>query len=226
MQKLAPDGYAALELPDQWIEDIMQKHEAAWIVDKLRGANTVLELGHGSGIVAAALRDAGKRVTVVEGAADFIGRTPGVEYIHTLFEDFEPIVKYDCVVASFVLEHVADPVSLLTRISSWSKRLITVVGNANSWHRQVAVEMGLQPALNTLSARDHAVGHHLVYDYTLLDRHLALSGWMVSEKKGLMLKPLNNALMVNLPREVIEGFCRVEVPFKQAANIGCYCYAV
>lgn len=226
MQPLAPDAYAKLALPDQWIEDAMQRVEAAWIVSKLKGAKRVLDLGHGSGIVATALRDAGKDVTVVEGASDFIGRVEGVTYVHSMFEDYQPAQRFDCVIASFVLEHVHDPVELLARARGWSERLIAVIGNAESWHRRVAVAMGLQPELDTLSARDKVVGHLRVYDQALFERHLMIAGWRASELKGVMFKPLNNALLTRLPQEVVEGFCKVDVHPRVAANIAAYCYGI
>lgn len=221
-----PSEYAALSLPDQFIEDEMQQREAEWITHTLRAKKTVLELGQGSGIIAAALRDAGKVVTVVEGAKEFIGNTPGVSYIHSMFEDFEAPYQFDCVIASFVLEHVKNPLELLKRARKWSERLIVVVGNAESWHRRVAVAMGIQPSLETLSERDRAVGHYMVYDYSLLQRHLGLSGWAVSNTEGFMLKPVSNRLMMGWPREVIQGLTKVKVPYRMAANIGCFCYGV
>ena len=47
-----------------------------------------------------------------------------------MFEDYTPPERFDCVIASFILEHVADPVALLKRIHGWTYRLIVVVGNA------------------------------------------------------------------------------------------------
>lgn len=223
---MTPDEYAGLRLPEQWIEDIMQETEAAWILEQLKNCSTVLDLGWGSGIVARALAAAGKQVTVVDGAADFCAeaaRVPGVQAIHSLFEDFQPVGRYDCVIASFILEHVQRPRDLLGRVRKWTDQLIVVAGNANSYHRQLAVQMGLQPTLETLSARDVAVGHHFVYDRQRLYNDVLYAGWVPVKERGLMFKPLPNGLLQTLDPKVIRAMCELDVPPEVAANVGLVC---
>lgn len=226
MQPVAPDEYAALNLPDQFIEDWMQEKEAQWIVEQTKDYWNILELGYGSGIVTKALRDAGKKVTVIEGSSEFCrrAREAGAYTVHGLFETaITPRVRYDCVIASFILEHVESPVAILRRCREWSDRLIVVIGNANSYHRRLAVQMGLQPELNTLSARDRAVGHLRVYDLSDLDDHLYEAGWERNWCEGFMLKPLPNSMLVNLPPEVVRAMCSIHVRPDDAANIGMVC---
>src|SRR5690349_5990001 len=117
MQKLSPDDYAGLKLPDQWIEDLMQEREVALLLERLKDCSSVIELGWGSGIVAKALKAAGKDVVVVEGSAENCAkaREAGITAYHALFENFMTGVQADAVIASFVLEHVEDPVALLKR---------------------------------------------------------------------------------------------------------------
>ena len=223
MQPVTPDEYAALNLPDQWIEDMMQEVEARWIVDNLFGYQHILELGYGGGIVTKAMLDAGKNVTVIDGASEFCGRAhkAGAYPVHAMFEEaVTPRPRYDCVIASFVLEHVQDPVALLKRCREWSDRLIVVIGNANSYHRQLAVQMGFQPDLNTLSTRDHAVGHLRVYDYVDLLAEAEEAGWDWREKQGIMFKPLPNSMLAKLPADVVKAMCEVPVYHDVAANIG------
>ncbi len=225
MQKLSPDGYATLDLPDQWIEREMQNVEARWIIEQLRGCKTILELGYGDGVITKALVESGFQVTTVDGSEALASRATfdGASGIHSLFEDFAPTGKYDCVIASFVLEHVTDPVALLKNCRQWSDKLIVVVGNANSWHRQLAVRMGLQPALDSLSARDEIVGHHMVYSWELLTDHLNQAGWRSCEWKGIQLKVLPNSMMIGWDRELIRAMCEIDVPVSVAANIAGFC---
>ena len=229
MQNLAPEDYARLALPDQFIEDLMQEEEARWIVDQVQDCESVLELGWGSGIVTRALAAAGMRVTVVEGAGESVAqasRVPGVMAIHSMFEDYAPPVPVDCVVASFVLEHVADPVALLRRIGNWTRRLVVVVGNAESWHRRLAVQMGLQEKLESLSARDRMVGHHLVYSAHTIEVDLYRAGWLAHTLRGLMFKPLPNAMLEKMDKRLIGAMCKVDVEPRDAANIGIVCERV
>lgn len=236
-QKLSPDAYAALRLPDQHIEEIMQETEAAWIVEQTAECRTVLDLGWGSGIVAKALNKAGKQIVVVDGAREschIAWEHHGIVSYHAMFEDFvigtEKFSReFDCVIASFILEHVADPVALLKRMTAWAPKLIAVIGNAGSWHRRIAVEMGLQPRLDTLSARDHKVGHHRVYslggdkDAANIFADLRAGGWHAREMKGLMLKPLPNSMMMHFDERLIRAICSIEVAPKDAANVGIIC---
>ena len=224
-QKLSPDSYAALALPDQFIEDVIQETEARWLVEQTRDAPRILDLGWGSGIVAKALHAAGRDVMCVEGskAACKEARDAGIPVIHSLFENFKAADDFDCVVASFVLEHVADPVALLKRCREWAPRLIVVVGNANSYHRRLAVAMGLQPRTDTLSARDHAVGHYCVYDRHTIAEQLAEAGWRWMHHRGIMLKPLPNAMMTHFDERLIRAMCEIEIAPQDAANIGIVC---
>lgn len=222
-----PEEYPSLQLTDQWIEDVMQVHESSWIVDRLKSSETVLDLGYGSGIVCKALSEAGKKVTVVDGALEFALKAqalPNTDGVHSMFETFETNKTFDCVIASFILEHVQDPIRLLKRCHQWSKKLIVVVGNANSIHRQVGVQMKLQSDIYCLSDRDYAVGHYMVYDYNLLQNHLSAAGWEIGKVEGFFVKPLNNARMADWEPELIHALNQVKIPPELSANIGVVCH--
>lgn len=226
MQLLAPDAYAALRLPDQWIEDECQQHEAQWLLKATGDSYRILDLGYGSGIVVKALAEAGRHVTLVDGAIDFVqqaAQIKGVQAVHSMFEDFAPVGKFDCVIASFVLEHVQEPTKLLMRCKEWADKLIVVIGNANSYHRQLAVQMGLQPRLDTLSGRDIAVGHYRVYSLESIDRELKRAGWKPTDWHGIMLKVLPNSMMAHFDPRLIRAMCEIPVPLQSAANIGIVC---
>lgn len=232
MQKLHPDKYAdaALTLPDTWIEDTMQHvAEVPWLLAQLADCADVIELGWGSGIVARALGAAGKHVRMVDGAKAACAEAQacaGVYPVRALFEDYEPPIPVDCVIASFVLEHVADPVALLKRARSWAPRLIAVIGNAESWHRRLAVQMQLQPRLDTLSPRDHAVGHYCVYDRHSIAAQLGDAGWRIKTMHGMQFKPLPNAMMQHFDERLLRAMCEVAVRPEDAANIGIVCERV
>lgn len=209
----------------------MQEVEARVLVAATEGCRTVLDLGYGSGIVAKALQAAGRSVTVVEGAMEFANiATHYVDsVIHDTFETFHIAEQYDCIIASFVLEHMADPVAVLQRLRAYSERLIVVVGNANSYHRQLAVQAGLQETIYSLSERDHAVGHYRVYDYASLMHDLELGGWSLdfdakpNPWQGIMFKPLNNARLALLPPEIVRAMCEMPIEAEYAANLVLQC---
>ena len=232
-----PESYPNLEFDDQHLENIMQIYESKWICKQLNNDFSVLDLGYGSGIVCKSLSAAGKEVTVVDGALEFATQASKISYhveefdefryvkgVHSLFEEFETAETFDCVIASFILEHVKEPIKLLKRCHNWSKKIIVVVGNANSLHRQIAVEMGLQKDIYALSERDHKVGHYMVYDHELLLKHLDASGWEVEKTEGFFVKPLNNARMKDWEPELIHALNRVKILPEISANIGVVCH--
>src|SRR5262250_282290 len=75
----------------------------------LRGAS-ILEMGPAEGVMTRLLVDTGKALTVVEGSRAFCdaiaARHPGVEVVHSLFEDYAPTKRFDNIVLGHVLEHV------------------------------------------------------------------------------------------------------------------------
>lgn len=226
-QRLSPTEYSKLQLSDQWIEDLMQQVEAEWIFSQLSTSRYVLELGYGAGIITRDLIAGKKEVFVVDGSREFCDRAhrDGASVSHSMFEDFNlgDARKFDAVIASFVLEHVEDPVVLLEKCHQWADRLIVVAGNANSYHRQLAVKMGLQPTIYSLSQRDHQVGHHRVYDWAILCSHLHVAGWSPVTWKGIMLKPLPNSMLAKFDPALIQAMCELDVPFEAAANMAVVC---
>lgn len=221
MQLLHPDDYAALNLTDAWVEQIMQEYEAKWLLDNTKVNDSILELGYGDGVITRALVKAGRNVVTVDGShllADAAERD-GAIGVCCMFEDLELAIKHDVVLASFVLEHVADPVKVLSKAREWSDRLIAVVGNANSYHRQLAVKMGIQPRLDSLSERDVKVGHHRVYSPDTIAADLTKSGWKIVRTAPLMFKPVHNALLAEQSPALIRAMCEIECPPDCAANL-------
>jgi 2-polyprenyl-3-methyl-5-hydroxy-6-metoxy-1,4-benzoquinol methylase len=142
-----------------------------------------------------------------------------------MFEAFTPAEPYDAVLALHVVEHVDDPVPLMRHLAGWLRpggRLIVVVPNAESLHRQLAVRMGLQPTLDTLSARDHLVGHRRVYALAGLRAELATAGLTVHHEFGYFLKTVPNGMMLDWPVELLEALNGIsdDLPPALLANIG------
>ncbi len=219
---LPPDDYANLNLPDQHIERWMQEKECEWLIENTDDCKRVLDLGFGDGLTCKAFSTYGKQVTMVDGSLELCAEAstmPFVKPVHSMFEDYIPTHKYDCVIASFILEHIADPVGLLKRIRGWTDKLIVVVGNANSYHRQIAVKMGLQAHLDDLSARDVTVGHVRVYSRDTIYEDLLAAGWVPSIERGLGFKPLHNAALAKLAPNIAKTMMQMECSPDVAANL-------
>jgi hypothetical protein len=88
-------------------------------------------------------------------------------------------------------------------------------------HRQLAVVMGLQPELDTLSKRDLMVGHQRVYSLQILEDDIRRAGLTPVDSAGFFLKVLPNAMMLEYSRELLWGLNAISpsLPKDLLANI-------
>jgi len=86
---------------------------------------------------------------------------------------------------------------------------------------QLAVTMGLQPELDTLSKRDIMVGHKRVYSLPLLEADVMHAGLRVLETTGFFVKTLPNSMMLDYSRELLWALNLISssVPKELLANI-------
>ena len=101
-------------------------------------------------------------------------------------------------------------------------QVIAVVPNAESLHRQLAVMMGLQPRLDSLSPRDHLVGHQRVYDLAQFVALFRGAGFDVVEEFGYFVKIVPNGMMTGWKPELIQSLTTISdrLPPALLANIG------
>jgi 2-polyprenyl-3-methyl-5-hydroxy-6-metoxy-1,4-benzoquinol methylase len=140
----------------------------------------------------------------------FTVRYPSIRYVCADVFDYEPDAPFDTIVASHFLEHMADPVLLLRRLSGWlapNGRVLLVVPNANSAHRVLGKQMGMLREVTDLNDGDRMLGHHRVYTMDLLREHIASAGLQVSQLAGVTFKALSNRQMAALPRDYVDACC-------------------
>ena len=228
LDRIAAEYHLNDAVSDMHIENLSQEFFIEWFVQRIPPGARVLEMGYGDGLVTAALAKRECDPTVIEGAHSLVMRArqrhPDVECLHELFEEHRPAKPYDVVLASHILEHVDDPRTTLDAMASWVAprgKVVVAVPNRNSLHRQLAVVMGLQPALDTLSKRDHIVGHQRVYSFETLGEDLRRSGLKVIEKNGCFLKVLPNSMMLDYSRDLLRGLNAIsaQLPQELLANI-------
>lgn len=133
--------------------------------------------------------------------------------------------KFDLVIATFVFEHVDNPVELLRKMKNWINdygKIIIVVPNQESIHRKLALLMGLQPELDTLSERDINVGHQRVYSFHTLEQDAKDAGFKIDLRYAFTLKCLPNSMMLKFPETLIHALNEIsqELPMHLLANIG------
>ncbi|MFW3173009.1 methyltransferase domain-containing protein [Geodermatophilus sp. CPCC 206100] len=228
LERIAHSYHLNDDVPDKFIEDALQEHCCDWLAGLVSPDDVVVELGVGEGVTLSRLASLPRRYVVVEGAPSLAARVraqhPTVEVAEALFEEFVPDEPCDKLMALHVLEHVDDPVALAAHLRTWlvpDGELVVVVPNRRSLHRRLAVLMGLQPELDTLSPRDHLVGHQRVYDLDSLEADLRAAGFEPFERKGMLFKPLPNAMMLDFSPQLVQALNDLgdELPADLGANI-------
>jgi SAM-dependent methyltransferase len=208
----------------------------AWTADRLLdwvAGPEVLELGFGDAQWTERILDRFGHSHVVDASEALlaVARERFGDCITTyasLFEDFTPDRSFNTVVASFVLEHVDDPVAVLARAAGWlapGGRVLVAVPHADSIHRRLAVAMGMQARTDELGAMDRRIGHRRVYTIAVMERDIAAAGLKVYRRRGLLFKPLPQGVLAGLSDSQREGFMRLgdELPMEYAASIAFDC---
>jgi trans-aconitate methyltransferase len=155
-------------------------------------------------------------LTAVDGTHAYVEevarRLPQVHAVHSLFEEYKPGRTFQAAVLGHVLEHVADPVTVLGATRELLEPggvAIVTVPNAGSIHREVGVALGMLKATNELNDDDRRIGHRRVYSRDELVADVEESGLRVEHVGGVYLKPLSNAQVEKFPEELIQAFYEV-----------------
>ena len=177
--------------------------------------DSILEMGPAEGVMTELLAATGKRLTLVEGSGLFCDalrrRFPQANTVHALFEEFQSNELFDNIILGHVLEHVEDPVDILSRAKRWLKpgmgRIFGAVPNARSLHRQAAVIMGLLPQEDALNELDIHHGHRRVFNPESFRNTFSQAGLKIEIFGGYWMKPLSNAqIEASWTPEMVEAF--------------------
>lgn len=162
---------------------------------------SLLELGSFRGDFTKRLLPHFNQITCVEAsqaAAAEAGVMLGgdVEIINSTFEEAQLATKYSNIVLTHVLEHLDDPIKVLSRISTeWlaeGGRLFLACPNANAPSRQIAVKMGLISHNTAVTAAEQAHGHRCTYTLDTLERDARAGGLLPIHRSGIFFKALAN----------------------------------
>lgn len=197
--------------------------------------STCLELGPADGQMTRRLLEVFRNVTSVEGSPSFcdklridLGEFPGFRVDYALFEEYKPDRVFDTVVAAHVMEHLREPVCVLSKIKEWVSPdgvLLVLVPNAFSFHRLVAVKMGLLERPDQLNDLDIRLGHRRVYTKAHLVNHLESAGWEIHITGGVFFKVLANQQIEQwFTEKMTDGFYELGKDFPDyAAEIYAVC---
>lgn len=231
LNAIARKAYLVDSTGEGFIEPLVHATQLPALLQRIGAApQRVLEMGFGEGTITGPLLAAGHAVELVEGASELCAdarvRFGEPLAVHcSYFEDFRPAHRFDTVLALHVLEHVVQVEQVVRQMHDWlapGGKVIAVVPNAESLHRQLAVRMGLQPQLDSLSPRDHLVGHQRVYDLARFRALFESAGFEVVEEFGYFVKIVPNGMMTAWKPELIESLTTIsdQLPPRLLANIG------
>ncbi len=161
----------------------------------------VLELGSFKGDFTKRLTPYFTNFTCVEASSESITiakkkLSANVNFINSTFETVTLPCKYENIIITHVLEHLDNPVSVLSRINNeWlsdTGRLFLVCPNANAPSRQIAVKMGLIDHNSAVTLAEAEHGHRITYTLDTLERDAKVSGLDVIHRSGIFFKALAN----------------------------------
>ncbi|MCX7121195.1 MAG: class I SAM-dependent methyltransferase [Gammaproteobacteria bacterium] len=181
-----------------------------------------LEFGCCDGYMSSVIASLCQNLTIVDGSRQFIDMaskkvTENVKFVHALFEEYTTDKKFDYIFATYVLEHVLDPIQFLKQASGFLSEnglLFIVVPNARAMSRQIARHMGLIDDLFSLTQNDVNHGHRRVYDRILLNKDIDEAGLLQISQGGILLKLLSDFQMDKMLDMDIIGPSQIEGLYK------------
>lgn len=196
------------------------------ILHHTKGSKSLLELGLGHGYTTNIFSEHFSRHLVLEGSPavieNFRKKYPDCPctIIDTFFENFASDDKYDVIVMGFVLEHVHDPLQILShfrRFLAPGGKLYVAVPNAEVLNRRVGHLSGLLSDMQNLSAHDHMLGHLRYYTVSSLRKDIVDSGYEIEWMEGIYLKPFttNQILSLNFDKKILDALCIVGVDYPE-----------
>jgi 2-polyprenyl-3-methyl-5-hydroxy-6-metoxy-1,4-benzoquinol methylase len=162
---------------------------------------SVLELGSFKGDFTKRIIPYFNEITCVEASKEAIEIAKNqlgsnIKFVQGLFETIQLPTKYDNIILTHVLEHINDPVEVLSRVNDeWLSdrgRFFLVCPNANAPSRQIAVKMGLISHNNAITASEKLHGHQITYTLDTLERDARAAGLSVIHRSGIFFKALAN----------------------------------
>ena len=183
-----------------------------------------LELGLGHGYTAQYFQGLAEEHVIIEGSGLVIGHFHKTnpwfsgEIIEGYFETCEPNGRFDLIVMGFVLEHVVDPVAIMSRYRQFlatNGRLFVAVPNAKSLNRRLGFEMGLISDIYALNNNDHKLGHLRNYCRETLAADAHAAGYEIGYEEGIYLKPLPLGVLKTLDNldENLDAMLKVGVEY-------------
>jgi 2-polyprenyl-3-methyl-5-hydroxy-6-metoxy-1,4-benzoquinol methylase len=224
-----PADYSALYDPDTDVDRHYTRATGTRIRRWFRPGDAVLELGCATGAMTALLA-AGHpvRIEAVERSAAYAERArarelPRTTIHHGDIPEATPAGRFEHIVATNLINELPDPGAFLAhcaeRLAAGGLLHLTA-NNPRSLHRLVAREMGLLEDLHAVSDRGARYPSAPLFDAETIEALARAAGLHCVHREGIVVKPLTNAQLAELPDAVIDGLDALtrELPGHGALN--------
>jgi 2-polyprenyl-3-methyl-5-hydroxy-6-metoxy-1,4-benzoquinol methylase len=181
---------------------VLGAYQAKSCLEHARG-ESLLDLPCGDGLLTSHLAGRFRRVVGVDASSKHLAearlRLPGAEFHESLIEEFRTEERFGTITMLNILEHVVDPVEVLSKTSSLLEEggvLVIHVPNAEAVNRRLAVLMGTLESCEELSPFDiHVAGHRRSYTMDTLVADVEAAGLRMQATGGVFYKSLSTPQM-------------------------------
>lgn len=212
------DVYTQKYIQDSY-EDYQVRYRRKKIIEILHSGkykhSSILEIGCGKEPLFKYLKDTDfekycliePSVCFYENAVRESGEDARIRIINGMFpQDFEPLdnehaEKFDFIICASLLHEIEDQQFFLAALKGLCFCDTTIhinVPNAQSFHRLLAVKMGLIENEYALSERNLVYQQHNVFDLKQLTQLCADSGFCIIESGGFFIKPFTHDQMYKM----------------------------
>ncbi len=214
-----------------YVEYLRTKKYGYQKIEKNFIGENVLELGSDGAATTSILVRWSKRLTIV----DMVDKVSALldeeikraKFVKSKWEEYTPKELYSDILLTDSLEHVENPVEILSLVSNWLSsegRVHIIVPNALSLHRLIGVEMGLLDSPYSFNQNDIRAGHKRVYDIDTLQEDIKSAGLKIEEIRGIQLKPLSDSQLVGFSEEYKDALeCLSNICDRHCAEIYAFC---
>jgi 2-polyprenyl-3-methyl-5-hydroxy-6-metoxy-1,4-benzoquinol methylase len=189
-------------------------------------AKSILELGLGHGFTTKIFSEYFSHHVVLDGSKavikNFKKRNPDCPalIIETYFEKFESDEKFDVIVLGFILEHVDNPLAIITRYRNFlspAGTMFIAVPNAQVLNRRLGHLIGMLPDIHSLSENDILLGHKRYYTVNSLTEDVKSAGLEIERMEGIYLKPFTSSQLIslNFDKEIFNALCEVGIDYPE-----------
>lgn len=210
----------------QDFDGVLAHYTGVLIAPQVKGKKT-LECGCSTGVMTPMLLEHTAQLDIVEGSEVYAKITESkysgkVKMFVSLFEDFNPADKYEAIVFAGVLHHIANPVEILKKVSTWIQPggdIYITVPNMTAFHRRLGVAMELNESVYDTSVRNDFFAQPGRFDRERLQKVIQEAGYTIIDSKGFFFKPFPHDIMnkMNWDSKLLDGLFRMGMEFPDLA---------